>query len=179
MNKIIFVALLACAPMFAQTPDASTLFDGQLKGPESEAVSLVEAMPAEAFNFVPKSGAFEKSRTFAQQAKHIAFVNYQVAAALVGEPNPSKGGADENGPADITSKEQIVKYMKDSFAYCHKAMATLTNQNLMETVADPFNSKRMTPRVSIANIILWHTFDHYGQMVIYARMNNVVPPASR
>ena len=58
-------------------------------------------------------------------------------------------------------------------------MATLTNQNLMLETTDPFNPKGKRPRVDSAGILFWHTFDHYGQMVEYARMNGIVPPASR
>jgi hypothetical protein len=38
---------------------------------------------------------------------------------------------------------------------------------------------RKSPRVNMASGAVWHSFDHYGQMVVYARMNGVVPPASR
>lgn len=58
-------------------------------------------------------------------------------------------------------------------------MATLTNQNLMQQTADPFDSKGKRTRVDSASTILWHTYDHYGQMVEYVRMNGIVPPASR
>jgi hypothetical protein len=177
-------SLIPCAALFAlnafaaDAPTASQVFDRQLRSTEYEVVSLVEAMPAESFNFAPKDGAFDGVRTFAQEAKHIAFVIDQVAAAMLDQKNPSEGGADENGPADVTSKEAVVKYVKDAFVYAHKAMATLTNTNLMTEIADPFDPKSKTPRVNAANIIFWHSFDHYGQMVEYARMNKVIPPAS-
>jgi len=35
------------------------------------------------------------------------------------------------------------------------------------------------PRVSMASVVVWHSFDHYGQMAVYARMNGIIPPASR
>ena len=69
--------------------------------------------------------------------------------------------------------------VKDAFAYAHKAVATLTNDNLMQTTVDPFNPKGQRTRVDSASIMSWHTYDHYGQMVEYLRMNNIVPPASR
>jgi hypothetical protein len=31
----------------------------------------------------------------------------------------------------------------------------------------------------MATVTVWHSFDHYGQMVVYARMNGIIPPASR
>jgi len=168
--------------MAADTPAASKVFDRQLAQTEREVVSLVEAMPADKFNFAPATGpnvAFQGVRTFAQEAKHIAFEINVVSNALLDQPAPEASGKAENGPDRIKSKEEIVKYMKDAFAQAHKAMATLTDANLMQEAGDPFDAKKKRPRADSANIIFWHTFDHYGQMVEYARMNNIVPPASR
>jgi len=160
-------------------PSAGEVFDRQLRNVEREFVSLVEAMPADKFDFAPTQGAFKGVRTFAQQSKHVAFVIYQVSAAMLGEKNPSAGGKDENGPEDVKSKDEIVKYVKDAFGYGHKAVATLTDANLMQEAADPFDPNKKRARVDSAGVLSWHTFDHYGQMVEYARMNNVIPPASR
>jgi hypothetical protein len=179
MKLRYFLLAAACAaPAFA-ADSASQIFDKQLKSTEREVVSLVEAMPADKFGFAPKAGAFDGVRTFALEAKHIAFVIDEVSAAMLGEKNPSTTDAQENGPDNITGKDDVVKYLKDAFAYAHKAMATLTNANLMQETADPFNPKGTRARVDSASIIFWHTMDHYGQMVEYARMNGVVPPASR
>ena len=161
------------------TPSASEVFDRQLKNTESEFVSLVEAMPADKFSFAPKNGAFTGVRTFALEAKHAAYIIDVVASGLLGEKNPSATGASENGPDNLVNKDQIVKYVKDAFAYAHRAMGTLTNDNLMQQIADPFDPKGKRTRVDAASTVFWHTFDHYGQMVEYARMNNIVPPASR
>lgn len=177
----IAVALFTLMPAFAAEPvhpSVSKVFDQQLTMTEREVVSLVEAMPADKFGFAPKVGEFKDVRTFQQQATHIAYVNYAVSAAVLEEKNPSETDAKENGPATLNSKEAVVKYLKDSFAYAHRAMAKLTEANLMDQVPSAFGSNK-TSRVYMANVTLWHSFDHYGQMVIYARMNGVVPPASR
>jgi hypothetical protein len=177
-----FAALGLCAfsLMAADSaPTASQVFDRQLKSTEGEFVSLVEAMPADKFNYAPTAGEFTGVRTFAQEAKHAAFVLNEVSAAMLGEKNPSTTGANENGPDNLVTKDQIVQYVKDAFAYAHRAVATLTNQNLMLETTDPFNPKGKRTRVDSAGILFWHTFDHYGQMVEYARMNGIVPPASR
>lgn len=160
-----------------KTQTVTDVVDGQLGSAESEVVSLAEAMPTEAYDFAPSSGEFKGVRTFAQQAKHIAAVNYLVAAAILGEKNPVPD-AGEAGPATVTDKAAIVKYLKDSFAYTHKAMKSVTKDNLMEMIPSPFGSGKMS-RLSAANITTWHTFDHYGQMAVYARMKGIVPPASR
>jgi len=178
LRLFTLTAFAAAALSAADAPKAADVYERQIKSTEREVVSLVEAMPADKFNFAPKNGAFETVRTFALQAKHIAFVIDEVSAAMLGEKNPSAGGPDENGPANITSKEDIVKYVKDAFAYGHKAVATLTNANLMGETTDPFNPNGKRTRADSAGILSWHTFDHYGQMVVYARMNGVIPPAS-
>ena len=180
LRSLSALAIAASSLLAADAvPSASQVFERQLKSTEREFVSLVEAMPAEKFNFAPKEGAFTGVRTFAMEAKHAAFVIDEISSTLLGEKNPSATGANENGPDNITDKADIVKYVKDAFAYAHKAMATLTNENLMQETADPFDAKSKRTRVDSASVIFWHTFDHYGQMVEYARMNNVIPPASR
>ncbi len=179
--KIVLTSLCFAVSIFAADPELSPvakIFDSQLSSLEREVVSLAEAMPAEQYSFAPKEGEFKGVRTFAQQASHIASVNFEVAAAVLGEANPVEMGANENGPAGLKSKEDVVAYLKKSFTYTHRAMRMLTQENLMEPVHNAFG-KGMTPRLSMAGVPQWHSFDHYGQMVVYARMCGIVPPASR
>lgn len=173
-------AFALCAfPLLAaeSVPNARQIFDRQLTNTEREVVGLAEAMPADKFNFAPTNGAFTGVRTFGLQAKHIAFEINSVASALLGEPIPSQDR--DNGPDNLTTKVQIVNYLKDAFAHAHRAIATLTNDNLLELTTNPFNPKDKSTRVESVGIFFWHTYDHYGQMVEYLRMNNLIPPASR
>jgi uncharacterized damage-inducible protein DinB len=117
-------------------------------------------------------------RTFGTQVKHIATVMYMAAAASAKEKPPLDLGTDENGPASIKTKAQIVQYLKDAFAYAHTAIGKLTAENQLEMVPAPFPGMPPMARAGIANLTIWHTFDHYGQMAVYARMNGVIPPAS-
>ena len=64
-------------------------------------------------------------RTFADQIKHVAAVNYLVGAAILGEKPPVDTGG-ESGPATMTSKADIVAFAKQSFDYAHKAVASIT-----------------------------------------------------
>ena len=176
LSHILMLGLCGLTLMAAdRAPSAAEVFDRQLKSTEAEFVPLVEAMPADKFNFAPTAGDFKGVRTFAQQSKHAAFIIYMASAGLLGEKNPSGGGADENGPDNLVTKEQIVQYVKDAFAYAHRAVGTLTDRNLLQTT-DP---KGTRTRVELAGLLFWHTRDHYGQMVEYVRMNGIVPPASR
>src|SRR5580700_4103819 len=144
---------------------------------EHEFVPAAEAMPEDKFGFAPTNGEFKGVRTYAQQVKHVAAVNYELGAAILEEKSPVPIG-DESGPASITTKADILKFLNDSFAYVHKAIQTINDKNLVETVRSPWGEGRVT-RLSLATSVAWHGFDHYGQMAEYLRMNGIVPPASR
>ena len=171
--------LALCATAFAADEGipASRIFDSELRNIESELVPLVEAMPADKYDFAPTHGEFSGVRTFAQQVRHVAVVIHMCAASVLEESIPD-GGPGENGPASLQSKDEIVKYLKEAFAHAHKATASLTQANMLDMVAPAFGNRKV-PRMSMATAFAWHSFDHYGQMVVYARMNGIVPPASR
>jgi hypothetical protein len=144
---------------------------------EREFVPAAEAMPEDKFSFAPTDGEFKGVRTFAQQIKHVAAVNYELGAAIM-EVKPPVDIGDESGSASVTSKADVLKYLKESFEYVHKAIATINEKNFVETVRSPFGEGRVS-RLGLATTVAWHGYDHYGQMVEYLRMNRIVPPASR
>jgi predicted outer membrane protein len=177
----VFLALTIAAAAQEDKPKekrtVTRALDSTVLNLEHELVPAAEAMPEDKYGFAPTNGEFKGVRTFAQQVKHIAAVNYELAAAILEEKPPAEIN-DESGPASMTSKADILKYLKDSFAYVHKAIATINEQNLVGTVKSPFGEGWVT-RLSLATSVSWHGFDHYGQMVEYLRMNGIVPPASR
>ncbi len=181
ISRALCLAALGLAVSFAaELPQSviSKTLDGQLKMVEGELIPLVEAMPADKFDFAPKEGEFKGVRSFRQQAMHIGAVIYIVSAPVLGDAKPAQAGEGENGPASVTSKAEVVQYLKDAFAYAHRAMNAITDANATELVASPFGGRKV-PRIYVATMPVWHTFDHYGQMCVYARMNGIVPPASR
>lgn len=179
LTLAIPAALFAAAAIHAADPPTITrLYESQLRIPEGEVVSLAEAMPAAKYGFAPTAGEFAGVRTFLQQVKHVATTNYMACSAVQQQKLPVEAGKSENGADSIETKEQAVQYLKDSFAYCHKAVQSLTAANQLDLVPSPFGQGQAI-RGAAALIPVWHSFDHYGQMVEYARMNGVVPPASR
>jgi hypothetical protein len=162
-------------------PTVATIMDRQLTALEHEFVPAAEAMPDAKFNFAPATtqGEFKGVRTFALQVKHVAATNYVIFSGILGEKLPANiDPKQDNGPDAMTSKADIVKFLKDSFALGHRAMATLNEANLTERIAGDGGNPGPT-RLGAASLTLWHSFDHYGQMVEYLRMNSIVPPASR
>src|SRR6202011_3266169 len=91
---------------------------------EHEFVPADDAMPEDKYSFAPTNGEFKGVRTFAQQVKHVAAVNYMVGAAILEEKPPVELGG-ENGPDSMKTKADILKFIKDSFAYVHKAVGTI------------------------------------------------------
>jgi hypothetical protein len=181
---VVCVLLLLTAGAAAQANNpkdehrtVTMILDHTVGNLEQEFVPAAEAMPEEKYGFAPANGEFKGVRTFAQQIKHVAAVNFEVAAAILEEKPPADIGG-EAGPASVTSKADILKYLKDSFAYVHKAIATINDKNAVETVKSPFGEYRVS-RLGLAIEIPAHGYDHYGQMVEYLRLNGIIPPASR
>jgi hypothetical protein len=161
----------------AEHRTVAQVLDRSVSGVESEFVPAADAMPEDKYSFAPTNGEFKGVRTFAQQVKHVAAVNYLIGAAILEEKPPVDPGG-ENGPDSVKTKADIVKFLKDSFAYAHKAVGTINDGNLLSPIKSPFGENTVT-RLGMATLIVGHCFDHYGQMVEYLRMNNIVPPASR
>jgi uncharacterized damage-inducible protein DinB len=153
------------------------VLDHSISGVESEFVPAADAMPEDKYSFAPSNGDFKGVRNFSQQVKHVAAVNYLIGSSILGE-KPPVGTGGENGPEAIRTKAEIMKFLKDSFAYLHKATLSITSENEIAAIKNPFGSGTTT-RLSMATLVVGHCFDHYGQMVEYLRMNNIIPPASR
>ena len=146
---------------------------------EKEIVSAADAMPADKYGFAPTDGEFKGVRTFGQMVKHLSATNYILAAAALGEEPPADAG-DEMGPEAVRTKDEILNYLKGSFAYLKKAVDAIGQRNVA-VKASPISPLKSTDATRLALVVesLAHAFDHYGQMVEYLRMNGVVPPASR
>jgi uncharacterized damage-inducible protein DinB len=175
--SIVSTAVLA-QPKREPPKNPGQVLDRQLSNLEREFVSLVEAMPADKFNFVPQGEGFKGVRTFQQQVGHVAASMQFFCDALLGDDTGVTEADEKAGPPKLKTKEDFVGYLKDAFARAHKAMATVTDKNQLEMVGKQGFGFRGT-RLGFANVILWHGFDHYGQLVVYLRMNGIVPPASR
>jgi len=160
-------------------PTIAQVFDRSLSGVERDIVPAAEEMPEDKYSYVPSQGEYKGVRNFGQQVRHVAATNFAVFAAILGEKPPVEIGPGEAGPESVKTKAELVKLLKDSFAYGHKALATLNESNLTTSVDSPFGQGNKTTRLSLAILSVGHAFDHYGQIVEYLRLNGIVPPASR
>ena len=175
-----FLVAFGCHIAAAQTGVAvGQALDFWIANAEKEIVPAADAMPEEKYSFVPTAGQFVGVRTFAQQVKHLAANNYRMAARIVGQ-TPTPDQEAETGPETVQSKAQIMDYVKGSFAALHRAAATITAENgFMPVLSARVGTALQNTRVQFAVDAVAHSYDHYGQMVEYLRMNGIVPPASR
>ena len=180
------VLFLSAALVEAQAVDAAghrsgtQIIDFILNLEEKTIIEVAEVMPEEKYSFAPTQGEFRGVRTFAEQLKHIAADNYLLGAGILQEKPPADTGVGERGSAAVRSKTEIMAYVKASFAYMHRAAAAIDDAN--RPIPTPEISgwpAGTATRLGVAIEDCAHTWDHYGQLVIYLRMNGIVPPASR
>jgi len=141
---------------------------------ERDFTSLAEAMPEEKWSFKPTRGAFTDVRTFGEQVKHVACANEAWAKKLRGEKPPDH--CDTGGPNPAKTRAEILAYLHETFVMMDGEIAKTKLDNLMAPVGGPYAGDN---RLEVLNSALWHISDHYGQLVVYLRMNGIVPPASR
>jgi len=157
----------------------SRALDYWISNCEKDVVSAADAMPEPKYSFAPAAGEFTGARTFAEQIKHLAANNYRMAARMLGQ-RPTPDQEAETGPDPVRSKAEIMEYLKGSFAALHRSAATVTAENAVAPVLpERVGTARQNTRVQFAVDAVAHSYDHYGQMVEYLRMNGIVPPASR
>lgn len=157
--------------------DPAKAIDILLKTHEDDFVGVAKAMPAELYDFSPASkniaGAkFDGVRTFADQVKHVTQANF-FFFSKVGSMKPPR---DVRAIGTLKTKAEIVAALEESFAFGHKAIATITPANAF-TIID--GADGLDTRATLATFAAAHGYDHYGQMVEYLRMNGVLPPGSK
>ena len=151
---------------------------------EYEVRSAAEAVPADKYNFRPRPGNFggvypgygpKEMRTFAEQIKHVACANFAFAAELDGKQPPP--ACDTGGPNPAKTRDDLIVYLRDSFKALKTSLGAITQQNMFDPIEGPYAGPNT--RLGLAEVCLWHAADHYGQLVLYMRLNGIVPPASR
>ncbi len=164
------------APAVGSAANPAKEIDGMLKLFEAEITGAAKAMPADKYEFAPKTAMiagskFDGVRTFAAQVSHVIVANYYFYS-LVGD---MKIDVDEKAIGSMTKKDDLVAALAACFAFAHKAVATITPANAFLVIK---GADGMNTRATLATFGVAHGYDHYGQLVEYLRMNGIIPPAS-
>jgi len=142
---------------------------------ERSFVAAAEAMPEEKWSFAPRDGAFEGARTFAEQVKHVACGNFAFFLEIEQKTPPADCG--KGGPDPAKTKAELVKYLRESLKYAGEVLTRISPTNALDAAGGPYGGQ--STRLGLTTLAVWHASDHYGQIVVYLRMNGIVPPASR
>ena len=131
---------------------------------------IAAEMPADKYGFRPT----EAQETFGQRTVHVASANVYFLSLLGGTAVP-KPTIDPKA----TTKDAAIKALDDSFDYGAALLKQQTDQTLLQAVASPPKFLGPSSRTRIITFLVGHTWDIYGQMVVYLRLNGHVPPASQ
>ena len=123
-------------------------------------VKLAEAFPEDRYDVQPVADV----RSFADQVRHVAFWNRYVLKTLRREE--ADGQPNELPRASYPTKAKLVKVLRATFDDVAKEFGAM-------------NGKANTTDADTMISFIEHGGEHYGQLVVYARLNGVVPPASR
>lgn len=184
--RMLLCCAVAAAPAFALAQDAaakpakpavgtamspSETYGKLLDLMGKEFVDAAEAMPEDKFDFAPPAtaGDFKGVRSFGAQVKHVADANWYFFG---GNMSDADSKAKSDAIDKLKTKAEIVQALKDSIAQAHTYIGGITAENA-------FVMTEHGTRGGMASFGLAHMMDHYGQMVVYLRMNGIVPPASR
>jgi uncharacterized damage-inducible protein DinB len=159
----------------AELNPAAHLFAAQLDQLEQELLRLAEAMPADGYDLRPPGDACAGMRTFGEQVRHVATLMRITAAIVGGHASPVPPGPGNNGPAGVETKAEILDALRLAFAEAREAALAFDEANLFRPLRTVFGSQT---RAEVMTALVAHSYDHYGQMVVYARLRGVAPPAS-
>ena len=148
---------------------------GPLQFAEGSFLSVAEAMPEEKYGFIPTAGKFDDARSFGEQVKHVACAQFAFFNEFEGKKPPDD--CERGGHDPAKTKAELVKYLKDSFDYGNRVLATLTSKNALDRVEGRYAGPNT--KLGISVIAVFHMTDHYGQVVEYLRMNGIVPPVTQ
>lgn len=142
---------------------------------EGNFLAVAEAMPENKYAFVPTGGNFDGARSFNEQVKHVACAQFAFFNEFEGKKPPDD--CERGGHDPAKTKTELIKYLKDSFDYSNRVLATLNAKNALERVEGRYAGP--STKLGISVVAVWHITDHYGQLVEYVRMNGIVPPMTQ
>lgn len=170
-KKMLLPLFLLCSQtLFAQKAPEGIWqgYDGEWKHVTSQLVALAEATPAEKFAWRPAKGVRSTSEVY----MHIALANFYLLS-ITGPKMPED--LKENLEKTVTSKEDVIKWLKRSLEAVRAAHASVTSSDLQRKVH--IADRDATVDGMYLRIIV-HANEHMGQLIAYARMSGVVPPWS-
>jgi uncharacterized damage-inducible protein DinB len=170
MRKVTLLLCLLATSMIALSQESnpySTFNKTTYQRVQDILVRSAEKMPEENFNFKPADSV----RTYGQIIGHLADAQYYFCSTATGEKNPAPKVEKSK-----TSKADLVAALKEAVGYCNKAYDGMTDASGAATVK-LFGSQDV-PKLDVLSANIAHDMEHYGNLVTYMRIKNIVPPTS-
>ena len=169
--QVIAASAIVLAAGSSSSAQSVTVASDMLKDwtqQESTMIAIADAMPEDKFGYK----STPPQRSYGEQVMHVVQVNQALLGTLGAKtPVPSIN-------MKATSKADIMQALRQSYDYGEAVFKELNDAAWTQSVMGPRFIGQAT-RLRIANFAMTHTMDIYGQMVVYLRLNNIVPPASR
>lgn len=172
--RIVTLLFFALTPifLFAQAPP-TTIQEaaiGSLMYTEGRVIQLAEAIPAEMYDWRPAEGV----RSISESLMHLATANYFIF--VTAGHTPPEGIDIMTLEKSTTDKEEVLAAVKASYAYARDGVNGISKKQLQDKVEFPFPGEYN--KRSALMVVTGHCEEHMGQLIAYARMNNIVPPWS-
>jgi uncharacterized damage-inducible protein DinB len=164
---VLAIILVGGAALHAQNNPVSTDAKADYARVRDYFIRAAEKMSEANYGFKPAPDV----RSFGQIVAHVADDQYNLCAPVMSETRKAAYSEIEE---TLTAKPDLVAALKKAFAYCNSAYDTLTDASAADMVTF-FKGKR--PKLSMLNWNTWHTWEHYGNVVVYMRIKGVVPPS--
>jgi uncharacterized damage-inducible protein DinB len=165
---LVVVAAVVPSSLWAQAPAPSLAKEiaASFQRASTEILDVAEAMPADKYGYKPTP----EISSFGEQLVHVAGITQRFM-------DSAKGVKTEAPHHAATTKPEIVELLKKTFHNAQEMINPLTDAQLLEPVKFPFGDRTVT-RATFWQGPLYQIRNHHGQLVVYLRMNGIVPPTT-
>ena len=167
---VVVSLLLTPAVSFAQTANPNPMTANakiQFGALSGFVLRSAEKVPEDLYSF----RATPDVRSMAELFGHVADAMFSMCSAAAGT-KPSRTGIEKT----VTAKPELIAALKEGISHCNGVYDAMTDQKgSTETIPFYFGP---TPRLSVLYFVVTHTYEHYGNLVTYMRLKNIVPPSS-
>lgn len=167
---MVLVAALQQAPAAVDRTSQTGAATFTYENVRTYILKSAEKMPAEHFGFQPTP----EVRSFGQILAHVADANHLLCSPAAGVAS-ANGSAIDRIEKETLGREALLARLTESFAVCDAAHRQLTEANMGDMV--PLMTSKRT-RLGLLWFHISHCFEHYGNLVTYLRLKNIVPPSS-
>src|SRR3989449_5213464 len=168
---VLFFAVVAAAVpslLSAQTPAPSLAKElaASFQRAATEILDVAEVMPAEKNGYNPPP----EVSSFGDQLVHVAGITQRFI-------DTTKGTKTDSAHHRAMAKPQVIRLLKKTLQSAQEMITPLTDAQLLEPVKFPFGDRTVT-RATFWQGPLYQIRNHHGQLVVYLRMNGIVPPTT-